>query len=151
MGRIGTLFAVAVLSSPFLGAVLGSQAPSAVRLSPVVVSGQLGTRPAIRTTAEPQQAGPLVRIVQRRKLGLTVRNIRQQIEGMKADGSLDEFIHDEDGTPVVDASSLAVEIAQRIRTERPQQWEAEGWEDWDWDAIFAFIEKIIQLIMSLLI
>jgi hypothetical protein len=140
------LVAAIVLSLPSLGAALGAQAPSAVRLSPVVVSGQQGARPAIRTTAEPPQAGPILRVLQRRKIGATFRNVRRIIDEMKADGSIDEYLSvDENGQQVVDVSSMAVEIAGRLHTENPGSW----WDDIDWDALFAFIEKIITLIMTL--
>ena len=142
MGRIGILVAVCVLLFPSLGAALAAETPSsAVRLQPVAVPGQLGARPALRTTAETPQVGPILRILQRRRMGATLRNVKRIIDEMRADGSLDKYVSiNEDGREVVNVSALAVEIVGKLAVANPGDW----WEDIDWEAL---IELIIQLIM----
>lgn len=139
-----------ILPAPIL-LILGASAsaafgpPDAVRWQPVAVTaGAGGAAPVVRT-AQPT-AGPIAKILQRRKLGATMRNIRKIVDEMKADGTYDEFVRlDENGQTIVDVSAMSVEVAGRLRVQNPGGF----WDEIDWEALFAFIERLLTLIIQL--
>ena len=78
---------------------------------------------------------------QRREMGLTFRNIRRVMAEMQAAGELQDK----------DRATIAVEVMGRLVDENPKAFQdAGGIEDWDWDAILEFIEKLIPLIMQII-
>jgi hypothetical protein len=118
-----------------------------VRWQPTAVVGATTANAPSVVRADPAPAaGPIAKILQRRKLGATFRNVRRILDEMKADGSYDEFVRvDENGQTIVDVSALAVEVASKLKVQNPGSW----WEDIDWEALFAFIERLITLLISL--
>jgi len=118
---------------------------------PIVLAPAAPTATIVSVVADPptEPRGLVVKILQRRKLGLTVQNITQVLRDLKAEGALGEYQYTaSDGTVEVDVSSLAVAVIDRIRTENPEGWI--DWENIDWDAIIAFVERIIELILKFL-
>ena len=118
--------------------------PGAVRFQPAATADDAGAR-SVGRSEETTTAGPILRLLQRRKLGATFKNIRRIVGDMKADGTYDEFVRVEDGETIVDISALAVEVAQKLKAEKPGSW----WDDIDWEALFAFIERLLILIIEL--
>ena len=81
-------------------------------------------------------------MLNRRHLGLTVRNVVRTLEAMKADGSLAGYVRQtERGDRVLDTSALAVAVADRIAGENPK-----AWADVDWEAVLAFLERLLELL-----
>ena len=76
---------------------------------------------------------------QRREMGLTIRNIRRVMAEMQQKGELVGKSRD----------IVAAEVMERLVTENPKAFYDAG-VDWDWDAILAFIERMIPLIMTLI-
>jgi len=74
---------------------------------------------------------------QKRELGLTRAHIIVTARQMHKDGELD--LDDPDG--------LINQVVGKIMSENPQAYEDLG--EFDWEAIFAFFEKIMPLIMML--
>jgi len=89
--------------------------------------------------------GPILRILERRRMGLTARNVVRVLQAMKADGRLADYTYVEDGQTVIDVSSLAVAVAGQLASERP-----EAWQDIDWDLVLEWIERIIALLIQYL-
>jgi len=126
-------------------------------LLPMQVDAQSRTGPPIRLRAAVAQQpiaaadtaaprGPILRILERRRMGLTFRNVVRVLQEMKADGRLTEYSYvDDDGRTIVDVSSLAVGVAGQLSDEKPGDW-----SDIDWDAVLAFLEKLIELILKFL-
>lgn len=109
----------------------------------VLAASQPATSTAAAATAP---RGPILRILKRRRIGLTFRNVVRVLQEMKADGRLADYAYvDEDGRTVVDVSSLAVGVASQLADEKPGDW-----SDIDWDAILAFLERLIELILKFL-
>ena len=75
---------------------------------------------------------------QRRAMGLTVRNMARAARELAADGSIDK------DTPREDVAELVLE---KIVTENPKAFADPGV---DWDAILAFIEKLLPLILAII-
>lgn len=124
----------------------GQPIPMTATNNPVTVTNNLAVTVTTATTAP---TGPIMRRLDRRRLGLTPRNIIRTLQAMKAEGVLDDFkIVTGDGQLAVDVSSLAVVVVDRIRSEKPDAWI--DWENIDWDAIIAFVERIIELILKFL-
>lgn len=73
---------------------------------------------------------------ERRELGLTVVNIMPIYRRMRESGELD----------AMSASEAAVVVADELQGTYPKAYEAAGV---DWDAILAFIERIIELLLKL--
>jgi len=123
---------------------------AAVLWLPIIVQGQAKTGQPIAVAASkaaPQKGGSvLFHVLQRRKLGLTTGNVVKVLQQMKSEGELEQFrTVAGDGTVTVDTSSLAVAVANRLATEAP-----EAWQDIDWDAIIAFLEKLLELLIKFL-
>jgi hypothetical protein len=74
---------------------------------------------------------------QKRELGLTRGNIIRTARQMHKDGELD--LDDPDG--------LVNQVVEEIMSENPQAYE--DLEAVDWDAIFAFLEKLLPLLIML--
>jgi len=74
---------------------------------------------------------------QRRELGLTFRNVRRLLAEKQKAGELEGR----------DTAELAVEVFNDLVTENPQAFSDPSL---DWDAILAFLEKLIPLIMQLI-
>lgn len=142
---------VLLAAAALLGPAVDAQAQSHTG-QPIVLAAPPAaqpTSPAVAATTAENPKGPIMKILQRRKLGLTVRKITQVLRDMKEEGSLAEFKYvTGDGAIEVDVSSLAVAVIDRIRTENPEGWI--DWENIDWDAIIAFVERIIELILKFL-
>lgn len=79
----------------------------------------------------------------RRKLGITFRNIRRTMLAMKA--------ADADALAEVPAV-IAAEVLGRLIAEHPEAFRDPGidWENIDWDAIMAFIEWVVQLVLTII-
>jgi len=104
----------------------------------ITAQGQAKAGPA--PAAQP--ARPLIGVLNRQRLGLTVRNVVRTLEAMKADGSLAGYVRQtERGDRVLDTSALAVAVADRIAGENPK-----AWADVDWEAVLAFLERLLELL-----
>jgi len=75
--------------------------------------------------------------IQRRKMGLTFGNCLRVARQLKKDGTLSE-----------DDDVAAAQIAAELAKENPKGFE--GTTAIDWDAILAFIEKLLPLIMQII-
>jgi len=86
---------------------------------------------------EADQAEPAGRLgfLERRKLGLTFRAVLKTAKELKADGQLDTENPD----------IAAAQVTAKILGENPQAFEKAGV---DWEAILAFIEAIVPLILQ---
>lgn len=122
---------------------------AAVMWLPIVVVGQAKTGQPIAVAADkaPQKGGSvLFHVLQRRKLGITTPNVVKVLQQMKSEGQLEQYrTVAGDGTVTVDTSSLAVAVADRLATEAP-----EAWRDIDWDAVLAFLEKLLEILIKFL-
>lgn len=137
---------IAVVACLFLWGALAFAAFSQTTVGPPIKAAG-PVNPAAQAAAEPT-AGPVLRIIQRRKLGLTTANVCRVLRDMKASGELEQFKSTgEDGKAAIDCSSLAVAVADRLASESPQAW-AEG--EIDWDAIIKFLEQLLELILKYL-
>ena len=121
---------------------------------PAIVSGQTTVGPAITaqglakaaTAPAADPTRPMIGVLKRQRLGLTVRNVIKTLEAMKADGSLAEYVRETDnGQRVLDTNALAVALADRIASDNP-----EGWQDIDWEAVLLWLEKILELLAKYL-
>lgn len=113
-----------------------------------VVQSKTGEPITVAAAKSPPQKGGsvLFHVLQRRKLGITTPNVVKVLQQMKAEGELEQYrTVAGDGTVTVDCSSLAVAVANRLATEAP-----EAWADIDWDAIIAFLEKLLELLIKFL-
>lgn len=91
--------------------------------------------------------GPRLRWIERRRLGLTVKNVRKALEELKAEGKLAAYVETtEDGAREIKVSSLAVAVADKLASERPEAWG----DNIDWDQVLAWIEQIIELLIKYL-
>jgi len=102
-------------------------------------------QPAATATDAAVPRGPILRILERRRMGLTVKNIVRVLQDMKADGRIADYTSIDDGRAVVEVSSLAVAVASQLAEENPADW-----SDIDWDAILIFLERLIELILKFL-
>lgn len=75
---------------------------------------------------------------ERRQLGLTVANISVALKELKAEGEIDKTSSD---------SEIAAAVAAKLAEKNPQSFGAAGI---DLDAIIAFIEKLLPLILKLI-
>lgn len=75
--------------------------------------------------------------IQRQKMGLTFGNCLRVARQLKKAGTLSE-----------DADVAAAQIAAELAKENPKAFESTSAVDWD--AILAFIEKLIPLIMQII-
>lgn len=99
-------------------------------------------KPLVIQPAKPtKKAEPHASILRRdlslrraRELGLTVANIRAAVDELKSSGEVD------DSTTRAEASVL---VAAHMKASRGEEFGTIA--DLDWDAIFAFIEKIMAL------
>lgn len=80
-------------------------------------------------------------VIQRRRMGLTVKNILAELKSMKDEGKLAAYASEEG----VDVANLSATIAGRLAEKRPADW-----QDIDWDAVLAFIEKLLELLIKFL-
>jgi len=93
------------------------------------------------------RASSRIGFIERRRLGLTVRNIKRILHEMKQEDALSAYVTvSGDGQKEVDTASLAVEVTGRLAAEKPAQWQA----DLDWDKIIAFVEQILELLIKYL-
>ena len=72
---------------------------------------------------------------QRRAMGLTFRNVRSTLKTLDCENK--------------SHAELSVEVMGVLMGQSPSAWKdpAIDWENINWDAIFAFIERLISLIM----
>jgi len=105
-----------------------------------------GAAPAVSDNAEtPAVGAPRLRWIERRRLGLTVKNVRKALEELKAEGKLSAYVETtEDGAREIQVSSLAVAVADKLAAERPAEWG----ENIDWDQVLAWIEQILELLIK---
>jgi len=141
------LIVAAILAAPVAAQAQSHTGQPIVLAPPAALSAAPAVAVVAATSENPK--GPILRFLQRRKLGLTVVNITRVLKEMKEDGTLANYQRPgADGTVEVDVSSLAVAVINRIAAEDPGAWI--DWENIDWDAIIAFVEKIIELILKFL-
>jgi len=74
---------------------------------------------------------------ERRKLGLTFKKIRKTVRKLKAAGDLDGM----------DNAAIAATVMDRLAADNPKLL---GIKDFDWDALLAFIEKLLPIILQLI-
>lgn len=111
-----------------------------------VAFGESKAAPKIAITAAEPVGGLGIRILQRRKLGLTVGNVTRVLRDMKSAGELGQYAAaDDSGQVSVDCSSLAVAVAGHLAAERP-----EAWQDIDWDEVLLFLERLLELLIKYL-
>jgi len=82
-------------------------------------------------------AGTLTRR-QRRKLGITFRNIRRVASDLKKAGELSD-----------DKAVAAAQVLQALTQENPKAFQQEAGSI-DWDALLDFIERLLELILKFL-
>ena len=125
-----------------LAAVLSGQAVGAEATAVPIVGADLIVSPAAE---DAPQAGRL-RILERRRMGLTVPNIVRVLRDMKASGELADFVDEsEDGVKSIDISNLAVVVAGKLAAEKPADW-----SDIDWESVLQFLERVLQLLIEYL-
>jgi hypothetical protein len=97
--------------------------------------------PVVTQLVEAEEVGMVearkrLTIRERRKLGLTFRNVLRVTRELQDEGVLDK--HDKAGT--------AAQILERLTHEDPQAYqEVKG--DFDWDAFLEFLEKLLPIIL----
>jgi len=85
------------------------------------------------TVEEPKSDGISRR--QRRKLGITFRNIRSVAKEMKAEGELSD-----------DPSVAAVQVLDKLTEQHPKAY-AEEAPSLDWDKLLEIVERLLAIIM----
>jgi hypothetical protein len=79
-------------------------------------------------------------IIQRRKLGLSIANVRDTTKRLLAEGKIDKEMP---------KAVIAAAVMDEIIAQNPKAWAEEAKVGApDWDAILAFIEKLIELFMK---
>ena len=78
---------------------------------------------------------------ERRKLGITFYGVLTTLRAMKRDGV------DVRGTERRERAEM---VFSRLLDDRPDAVAEIDWDNIDWDAILAFIEKVIELVMKLI-
>jgi hypothetical protein len=73
-------------------------------------------------------------------MGLTPRGVLEQLRAIKA-ADPEEFA-------LASYQELAIDVVDELSNLNPQAYD-DASADWDWDAIFAFIERLIELLMKL--
>ena len=116
--------------------------PAIAQETPVpIVRGDLIVSPV----ADQPQAGRL-RLLERRRMGLTAKNVIRVLQEMKASGELAQYSQlGADGVKEIDVSNLAAAVAGQLASERPADW-----SDIDWDQVLIWIEKILELLIKFL-
>ena len=71
---------------------------------------------------------------ERRQRGLTFRNIRRITKDLKAAGDLEDLT----------GAEVSLAVMAQLQKDAP-----EGWEDVDWDEVFDFIFRIVEMFMTL--
>jgi hypothetical protein len=109
-----------------------------VRLTPDLV---------VLPAASEAPASARLRVLERRRMGLTARNVIRVLRQMKEDGKLAQFVNASaaDGVKEIDISNLSIAIAGELASENPGDW-----SDVDWDAIIDFIERLLALLIEYL-
>lgn len=122
----------------FVVAALLPTAASAQWLPDIKPTVENAAAPAAAPAVEVQKADPeRLGFIQRRKLGLTVANIKPIVKKLKSEGRWT-------GDPAVDS----VTVAEQLNKQAPKEYAA--LEAIDWDRVIAFIEKILPLILKLI-
>jgi len=75
---------------------------------------------------------------ERRDMGLTFRNIRRAMATMQASGEIDE---------TMTKAEISIAVADKLVSDNPSAFQDPSL---DWDAILAFIERMIPLILKLI-
>ena len=73
----------------------------------------------------------------RRKLGLTFNSIRKTVRKLKSNGDLEGL----------DNAAIAAAVMEKLAADNPKLL---GIKDFDWDALLAFIEKLLPIILQLI-
>lgn len=76
-------------------------------------------------------------LLERRRLGLTIGKVRPIVERLSSEGKIDKD----------NPSAAAALVMHELMEQDPQAW---GQAEMDWDAILAFLEKLIPLIITLI-
>jgi hypothetical protein len=105
--------------------------------------GDEGSAKVEAKDTEGKRPGLLERLRMRRKYGVSIGSVREAAKTLKEAGEWDkpEYI-DEDGE--VDREAQAIRILQELTENNPKLQNAGAP---DWDAIFEFIIKLIELLM----
>jgi len=92
---------------------------------------------------DPAAAVERLGFFQRRKLGLTLGNVRRVLKTMREQGEIDES---------TDASTAAVMVAKVLVQENTDAYKAAAGRDWEafFEAVIAFLEKFIPMLLTIL-
>lgn len=121
------------------------QAMAAEQSIPVIGNQNLIVSPAA-AESQPMSTTGRIRILERRRMGLTAANVVRILHEIKADGELSQYSKTgDDGIKEIDVSNLSLAVADRMATERPGDW-----QDIDWDKVLEYIEKILELLIKYL-
>jgi len=113
------------------GVVLNGGLAQALPLQPAAT-------PAVGEDATPA-AGRRLNRQERRRLGITLRNVRRVMADLEAAGELDQG----------DAAGTAAQVLSRLIDEQPQQYKQLA-GDIDWDRVLEFIEKLVELLLKII-
>ena len=127
------LLCAVVIGFSGLFAAVGQDGPPATTAAVEAVAVAAAPAPA----TEPAGAPVGLTIKQRRELGLTLNNLIRVTKQLKRDKKLEGLTHDQ----------IAVVVAEQLVVENPK---AAADATIDWDAIIAFIERLIPLIMKII-
>lgn len=115
----------------------------------VPIAGSSGLIASPTAEVRDTQPAPLtgrLRILERRRMGLTVKNVVRVLQDMKATGQLDQYVESgEGGVKEIDISGLGAAVAEKLASEKPQ-----AWQDIDWDKVLEWLEKILELLIKYL-
>jgi hypothetical protein len=108
---------------------------------PAVVETEapLGPAPTAAETTAYAELGrkPGLTFRQRRAMGLTFRNVRLELKTMQAAGDLEGK----------DRATVSAEVLDRIVSKNPK---AYADPSLDWDAVLAFVERLVALILKII-
>jgi len=133
---------LAVLIVAIVTGIFGLVAPRAdaqtVQFQQQAKAGQ-ATAPTDLAAALAERPESRLGFLQRRKLGLTWRNLRPIVKHLQEEGRIGN------GNPSADA----VLVMEELMAQNPEAWAAEA-PTVDWDAIIEFLERLIPLILKIL-
>lgn len=92
--------------------------------------------------------GLLLDARQRRKLGLTERNVRPMLMSMEANG---DFAGRGLTNLLADSASIALSVLKQLKADNPQAFCDADAKEIDWDRLFELLEKLIEMLLPFII
>jgi len=129
------VMATAVLAALFLG--IGSVCPGDEAAGQRAWTATAGEAAGLDAADVPEPVKRL-NLLERRRLGLTIRNVKPIVERLQAEGQITEE------TP---PSTAAVMVFEELVSADPK---AYADASIDWDAVLEFLEKLIPLIIAII-